>query len=106
MSTLIFGAGFLGTRLAAGIPGAILSRVDITDREAVKSELLASSARAVVNCAGKTGTPNVDWCESHPLETQRSNVVGPLLLAEACADAGVYLLHLGSGCIFYGDSPQ
>lgn len=28
----------------------------------------------------------------------------PLLLADACQQAGVYMLHMGSGCIFYGDS--
>lgn len=106
MTTLIFGAGFLGTRFAARIPGAILSPVDITDRQAVRAELGARAARAVINCAGKTGTPNVDWCESHPLETQRANVIGPLVLAEVCSEASAYLMHLGSGCIFYGESPK
>jgi dTDP-4-dehydrorhamnose reductase len=106
MTTVIFGAGFLGTRLAAAIPGAILSGADITDREAVKAELGATAAGAVINCAGKTGTPNVDWCESHPLETQRANVIGPLVLAEVCSEAGAYLMHFGSGCIFYGESPR
>lgn len=36
----------------------------------------------------------------------RGNVLMPLLLADACADAGVYLLHIGSGCIFYGEAPH
>jgi len=53
-----------------------------------------------------TGTPNVDWCETHQVETFRSNVIGPLVLAEACQEKGVYLVHLGSGCIFYGLSPD
>ena len=61
---------------------------------------------AVINCAGKTGRPNVDWCETHQPETYRANVVGALTLADACAAEGAYLLHLGSGCIFYGPSPH
>src|SRR5579859_5788003 len=105
MAIVIFGAGFLGTRLARTIPGAVLSRADVTDREAVRQELARHGARQVINCAGKTGKPNVDWCETHQLETQRANVIGPLVLAEACAEASAYLLHLGSGCIFYGPSP-
>lgn len=105
MKILVFGAGYLGKRFAASLPGAVLSRLDITDRVAVLSEIRAYRPDAVINCAGKTGTPNVDWCETHQLETQRSNVLGPIVLAEACASAGVYLLHLGSGCIFYGPSP-
>jgi dTDP-4-dehydrorhamnose reductase len=105
MTTLIFGRGFLGTRLARELPGSHLSSVDITDAAAVAKELVERKPDAVINAAGKTGRPNVDWCESHPIETFRGNVTGPLVLAEACATAGVYLLHLASGCIFYGDSP-
>jgi len=106
MAILIFGAGFLGNRLKEELPGALLSTADVTDRSAVAGELRAHAAHAVINCAGKTGKPNVDWCDQHPIETQRANVIGPLVLAEACAQAGAYLLHLGSGCIFYGASPQ
>ncbi|HXX67026.1 MAG TPA: sugar nucleotide-binding protein [Polyangiaceae bacterium] len=106
MAILIFGAGFLGNRLKEKLPGAVLSTADVTDRSAVAGELRAHAADAVINCAGKTGKPNVDWCDAHPIETQRANVIGPLVLAEVCAQAGVYLLHLGSGCIFYGASPQ
>jgi len=32
------------------------------------------------------------------------NVIEPIVLAEACRRAGIYLLHMGSGCIFYGAS--
>jgi dTDP-4-dehydrorhamnose reductase len=104
-SIVVFGAGFLGERLSRELPGASLSRADITDKAAVLAALRAAGADAVVNAAGKTGRPNVDWCESHQAETYRANVMGALTLADACAEAGAYLLHLGSGCIFYGPSP-
>jgi 3,5-epimerase/4-reductase len=106
MTTVIFGAGFLGKRLSEALSDAHLSTVDIADRVAVAHELREFAPRAVINCAGKTGRPNVDWCETHPFETQRSNVIGPLILAEACAERGAYLLHIGSGCVFYGPSPS
>jgi dTDP-4-dehydrorhamnose reductase len=105
MTIVVFGAGFLGTRFAEEIPGAVLSTADVTDRVAVMDELGARGAVAVINCAGKTGQPNVDWCEKHPIETQHANVIGALVLAEACAASSTYLLHMGSGCIFYGPSP-
>jgi dTDP-4-dehydrorhamnose reductase len=103
---VVFGRGFLGTRMAREIPGATLAHGDITDRAAVIAALREGAADAAINAAGRAGRPNVDWCESHRIETYRSNVVGALTLADACAEAGVYLLHLGSGCVFDGASPS
>lgn len=105
MTILVFGPGFLGQRLARELGGAVLHHADIADESAVRAALAEHRPTAVVNAAGKTGRPNVDWCETHQAETYRSNVEGPLVLARACADADAYLLHLGSGCIFYGPSP-
>ena len=59
-----------------------------------------------MNTAGKTGKPNVDWCESNPLPTFRSNTIGALVVAEACQERGLHLTHLASGCVFYGESPD
>lgn len=103
---LIFGAGYLGHKFADAWQGAVLSSVDISDREAVRAALDAIRPDAVLNTAGKTGKPNVDWCESHKLPTFRSNTIGALTLAEACAEKGIHLTHLASGCIFYGPSPD
>lgn len=105
MSTVVFGAGFLGQRLARELPGATLSDVDITDRDAVAAAIHNARADVVINAAGKTGRPNVDWCETHREATWRSNVLGAMVLAEACERAGAYMLHIGSGCVFYGPSP-
>lgn len=52
----------------------------------------------VINCAGKTGRPNVDWCEDHRIETVRSNVIGTLMLAELCNERGVHLTNMATGC--------
>lgn len=106
MKSLIFGRGFLGERLSRALAGSILHPADIADETAVRAALADHRPDAVINAAGKTGKPNVDWCESHPVETYRSNVEGPLVLARACQSTGTYLLHLGSGCIFYGASPS
>ena len=105
MKICIFGPGFLGTRLAQQIPGAVLSRVDINDLKATEQELRTLQPDAVINAAGKTGTPNVDWCETNQQATYKSNVIGALQLASVCAKLDIYLLHLASGCIFYGPSP-
>ncbi len=106
MKILIFGNGYLGNRMLEAWPDATMSLVMIDDKQAVLEALETNAPDVVVNAAGMTGTPNVDWCETHQAETYRSNAVGPMVLAEACAEKGIYLLHLGSGCIFYGPSPD
>ncbi len=103
---LIFGAGYFGGRLAELMPNAVLGRVRIEDRAAVAAELDRYKPAAVINAAGKTGKPNVDWCETHQVETYQANTVAPLLLADVCQEKGIYFIQLASGCIFYGDSPD
>ncbi|KAI7277414.1 hypothetical protein KC345_g6613 [Hortaea werneckii] len=54
----------------------------------------------VINCAGKTGRPNVDWCEDHKLETIQANVIGTLILADECEKRGVHCTVMATGCKF------
>ena len=103
---LVLGRGWLGQRIVRDLPGAFFpSEIDIADREGVFQLINHTRPDVVINAAGKTGRPNVDWCETHAELTYRSNVIGALNLAEACTTLGVYFLHLGSGCIFNGPRP-
>lgn len=105
MKMLIFGSrGYLGAKLLAQYPDAAAPRVDIADPVAVAATLDAEKPDVVINAAGKTGRPNVDWCETHREETLRSNLTGPLVLLEECGKRGIYWVHLGSGCIYAGDN--
>ncbi len=103
---LVFGPGFLGTKFHLSTEGSILSHADIADHVQICTALDEHHPDVVINFAGKTGKPNVDWCETNPLPTMRSNVVGALVLAEACAERGIHLTHIASGCVFYGPSPD
>ena len=106
MKILIFGNGYIGNRCHDAWPDSVLSTVHVSSVKDALDEIRRVEPDAVLNAAGVTGMPNVDWCDDHQLETMRGNTTMPLLLADACAQAGVYLLHMGSGCIFYGDSPH
>ena len=101
---LIFGRGFMGNEFARRLAGSVVSPADITDPAAVRAAIRENAPDAVLNAAGKTGTPNVDWCEDHVLETISSNTLGPIALAKACEQEGVYMAHLGSGCVYEGDN--
>lgn len=101
---LIIGSGFLGRKCAAAWPDAILSDKIITSVKDVEDLLGEHKPDSVLNAAGVVGKPNVDWCETHRLETIAGNTVLPIMIAEACQKKGVYFLHMGTGCIFYGYS--
>lgn len=104
MKTLLFGPrGHLGRHFQKIYPQASLSDADIADADSVSSALEEHHPDIVINCAGKTGSPNVDWCEDHKEETLRSNVLGPLVLLEACAKRRIFWMHLSTGCIYEGD---
>lgn len=103
--TLIFGAGWLGYKFKDYLD-AELSLADITSRPAVEEELERFKPEVVISAAGKTGRPNIDWCEEHKLETLSSNVLGPLVLLQACLGRDIFLTHLSSGCIFNGQAPR
>ncbi|MBD3251859.1 sugar nucleotide-binding protein [Candidatus Uhrbacteria bacterium] len=103
---LIIGAGYLGHRFQEAMEDVLLTDKIIDTVRDVEDLLREYHPEAVLNCAGTTGVPNVDWCESHPVETYKGNTVLPLLLAEACQKHGIHLTHLGSGCVFYGTSPE
>ena len=98
------GKGFMGQNLRAFYPGAVLADVDIADGRALAEVLDARKPSIVINCAGKTGRPNIDWCEDHKLQTLRSNVTGALVVLEECLQRDLYLVHLSSGCIYEGDN--
>src|SRR5688572_2983431 len=107
MKILVFGSkGFIGGRMLETWPEAVGTDARIDDKAAVLKAIDEHKPDAVVNAAGRTGRPNVDWCETHQVETMHDNVIGALILAEACQERGIYMLHLSSGCVFYGQSPD
>ena len=104
MKILIIGNGYIGNRCLGEWPDAVLSDRKIKTKEDVLALLDEHKPDAVLNAGGVTGKTNVDWCETHQIETIIGNTLLPILIAQACQERDVYLLHIGSGCIFYGDS--
>ncbi len=102
MKILTLGKGFVSDHL----PYPVISDRVIPDDVAIRLMLKAYKPDVLVNCIGKTGRPNVDWCESNKAETYMANVTLPAILASECEKQGIHLIHIGSGCIFFGDSPR
>lgn len=54
----------------------------------------------VVNCAAFIPQPTVDGCKNHPRENIMGNVAFPTMLADACDEEGIPLIHVSTGCLF------
>lgn len=76
----------------------------LENRHQILADILAVKPTHVLNAAGLTGRPNVDWCESHKTETIRVNVAGTLTLADVCREHGLLMLNFATGCIFEYDA--
>ena len=104
---LIFGArGQVGRELVAltsarRVPAIGLARneASITDDAAIRAAIDVNRPSVVVNAAGYTA---VDRAERELEAATAANVTGPALLAAACADAGVPLIHLSTAYVFDG----
>ncbi len=108
MKVLVIGNGYIGNRCknAWGEQAAVESARNLNTKDDALKLLDKHQPDAVLNASGRKGEPNVDWCETHQMETIIGNVKLPILIAEACQERKIYLLHMGSGCIFYGRSPH
>ncbi|KAK3244506.1 rhm1-like protein [Cymbomonas tetramitiformis] len=105
---LIFGkTGWIGGQL-----GDILSKSGVSfeyascrlqEREKMAKLLDEVKPTHVLNAAGVTGRPNVDWCETHKIETLRTNVIGVLNLCDLCEERGIHMTNYATGCIFEYD---
>lgn len=73
------------------------------NREAVNAELDKYKPTHVLNAAGSTGRPNVDWCEDHKEDTIRNNVIGTINLADCCYEKGIHITVFATGCIYAYD---
>jgi dTDP-4-dehydrorhamnose reductase len=103
---LVFGNGQLGqelTRTGASrrVPLVTLSRAqaDITNSAAIAEAFREHSPDLVVNAAAYT---KVDLAETEPEAARQGNEVGPGIIGEACAAAGVPLVHISTDYVFDG----
>lgn len=112
MKIITVGNGFIANHLPyeiAKTKGEFGSTIAVrltTNEEFIESFFDEHNPEVVVNCIGFCGSPNVDQCEIERSKTYMSNVVLPLMLAEACQKRDIQLIHIGSGCIFFGESPN
>jgi len=108
---LVGGTGWIGPKVAAVLAdmGAPVTNASfrLQDTRAMWEEIKAVNPTHVVLCAGITGRPNIDWCETHPQETVSVNLEGTVTLAQICNRLGIHFTNYATGCIYTGgeDTP-
>mmetsp|Transcript_21199 Transcript_21199/g.32985 ORF Transcript_21199/g.32985 Transcript_21199/m.32985 type:complete len:301 (-) Transcript_21199:99-1001(-) len=102
------GTGFLGPRVIAlleqGGEEYVLTKCRLQNRESIEKELDEVKPTKVLNIAGVTGRPNVDWCETNKEDTILVNVVGTISLVDACWRRGIHVTNFATGCIYEYDA--
>ena len=103
-------AGQVATALAerAKVRGAALTclgrqALDLLEPSKIYESLRTAAPRFVVNAAAYT---QVDAAESHKDTAFELNATAPGVLAQACVDLGVPLLHISTDYVFDGQADQ
>ena len=107
---LVFGGdGQLGRELsraastrAVALHALSHAEADIADSAAVAAALARLKPTVVVNAAAYT---KVDLAEINVEEARRGNEIGPEVIAEACAGAGIPMIHVSTDYVFDGTKP-
>jgi dTDP-4-dehydrorhamnose reductase len=107
---LVVGAGGqLGQELQRTVPAHAVcvpmtrAQLDIADASVVARCLAAATPQVVINAAAYTA---VDKAESEPEAAHRGNAAGPGILAQACSQQGIRLIHISTDFVFDGTSSQ
>ena len=96
--------GMLGKLLAEQGARWSFGTARLEDRGGILSDIRKFKPTHVLNAAGVTGRPNVDWCESNREETIRTNIIGVLNLVDVCRAAGIHVTNFATGCIYSYDA--
>ncbi len=78
------------------------SNCDLYSDNSLRNRLASIQPDYLINCAGYTGKPNVDACESSKTDCLLGNTALPGILGEACIELDIPWGHVSSGCIYTG----
>lgn len=105
---LIYGkTGWIANKIARQLTAMNLiwhfGEARLQNREDVINDILQTKCTHIINAAGVTGRPNVDWCEDNKIETIRSNVIGCLTLCDVALTKNIHVTNFATGCIYKYD---
>lgn len=107
MKAVILGRGFIATHFFMDpLYTRVGSKVRLNNISDIEQVIEEHKPDVIINAIGFCGKPNVDQCEIEKDKTSFANVALPIMLAQATAKHSIHLVHIGSGCIYFGESPN
>ncbi|BDC35182.1 hypothetical protein Noda2021_11400 [Candidatus Dependentiae bacterium Noda2021] len=109
-SVLVFGGktGWIGQKivrlLEQGNHQVLHATSRLENRQDLQNEIAHFKPDYIINAAGLTGKPNVDWCETHKEQTIRVNVLGTVTLADVANEYNIHVTNISTGCIYEYDA--
>ncbi len=106
---LVFGgkSGWIGQKIVKLLEEqghkVAVAQSRLENRQDVEKEIETVQPKYVINAAGLTGRPNIDWCEDNQPATIRANIIGALTLVDVCFLRGIHVTNFGTGCIYEYD---
>ncbi len=106
---LVFGGetGWIGEKLVKLLQKknytVVCAKSRLENRTAIESEIEKTQPDCIINAAGVTGRPNVDWCEDHKQQTISANLTGALNLFDIAYQHDIHVINMGTGCIYEYD---
>ncbi|CAH6420888.1 RmlD substrate binding domain [uncultured virus] len=101
------GNGWIGSMLRELLEAddhtVIVAKSRLQDLIGICRELKEIKPDFVLNCAGLTGKPTIDFLEDHKQETYLINTIGTVNLAHACWEARIHMTNYATGCIYAYD---
>lgn len=95
--------GMLGRLLAERGHRHFFGAARLQDRRAVENDIDRCQPTHILNAAGLTGRPNVDWCETHKREVVQTNVLGIMNLVDVAQAKNIHVTNFATGCIYSYD---
>ena len=102
MKRLIIGNGKV-SQIIRRDGDVVLSRpdIDVRSRSSVRMQLERHNPDVVINCAAIT---NLEQCQENKIDAYETNTLGSSIVLESCANSGIKLVHISSGCLFDGNN--
>lgn len=110
------GSGLLGSNIAkmaiskfdvyasynknvVSMKGVNFFQVDLTETEQL-AQIQQIRPDFIIHCAALT---NVDYCQEHPDQAYKQNVLASINIAETAKDIGAYIIHISTDSVFDGE---